>query len=54
MLRPRASSKDPIEAEAKPLPREEMTPPVTNMNLGVFVTFDSIILSGVLVAVGPH
>src|SRR5450755_4490690 len=33
ILRPRASSIAPSEAEARPLPREETTPPVTNTNL---------------------
>jgi hypothetical protein len=30
-LRPRLSSRHPIEAAAKPLPREDTTPPVTKM-----------------------
>jgi hypothetical protein len=37
---PRASSKEPIDAAANPLPKEETTPPVTKMNFvrlaGVF------------------
>src|ERR1700684_3341396 len=33
-LRPRLSSKQPIEAAATPLPREETTPPVTKMYFG--------------------
>src|SRR6185437_1111934 len=31
MRRPRLSSRAPIEAAAKPLPKEETTPPVTKM-----------------------
>jgi hypothetical protein len=31
--RPRASMRAPIDAAANPLPREETTPPVMNMNL---------------------
>src|SRR5437667_220887 len=33
--KPRASSSDPMEAAASPLPRDETTPPVTKMNFGV-------------------
>src|SRR5580658_10500762 len=33
MVRPRLSSRHPMEAAAMPLPREETTPPVTKMNL---------------------
>src|SRR6185295_13989762 len=33
--KPRASSKDPIDAAASPLPSEDTTPPVTKMNLVV-------------------
>jgi hypothetical protein len=29
---PRASSSAPVDAEARPLPRDESTPPVTKMN----------------------
>ena len=32
-LRPRASSSAPIDADARPLPSDETTPPVTKMNL---------------------
>ena len=32
-LRPRVSSRLPIDAEASPLPSDETTPPVTKMNL---------------------
>ena len=32
-LRPRLSSSAPIEAEARPLPSDDTTPPVTKMNL---------------------
>src|SRR6185369_8903803 len=35
-LRPRASSKEPIDAEARPLPSDETTPPDTKMNLVFF------------------
>jgi len=31
--KPRLSSRQPMEAEAKPFPRDESTPPVTKMNL---------------------
>jgi hypothetical protein len=31
-LNPRLSSRQPIEAEAKPFPSDESTPPVTKMN----------------------
>jgi hypothetical protein len=31
-LRPRASSNEPMEAEASPLPRDDTTPPDTKMN----------------------
>src|SRR5580658_720091 len=33
-LRPRLSSRQPIEAAATPFPREETTPPVTKMYFG--------------------
>ena len=36
---PRLSSKAPIEAEARPLPSDETTPPVTKMNLVRFPSF---------------
>src|ERR1700690_1255878 len=36
ILRPRVSSKLPIDAEARPLPSDETTPPVTKMNLVCF------------------
>src|SRR5688572_7333576 len=32
--KPRASSNDPIEAAASPLPSDDTTPPVTKMNFG--------------------
>jgi hypothetical protein len=32
ILRPRVSSRLPIDAEARPLPSDETTPPVTKMN----------------------
>src|SRR6478609_6957871 len=35
-LRPRFSSSAPIDAEARPLPSDETTPPVTKMNLVCF------------------
>jgi len=31
-VRPRASSRQPMEAAASPLPRDDRTPPVMNMN----------------------
>src|SRR5580698_3009097 len=34
-VRPRLSSRQPIDAAAMPLPREETTPPVTKMNLAI-------------------
>src|SRR5919199_1588385 len=37
--RPRASSRQPIEEAARPLPRLETTPPVTKMYLGIFSPF---------------
>src|SRR5215831_18836979 len=33
--KPRASSSDPIEAAASPLPKDDTTPPVTKMNFVV-------------------
>src|SRR3989304_2646589 len=33
--KPRASSSEPMEAAARPLPRDDTTPPVTKMNFGV-------------------
>src|SRR4030095_1122281 len=32
---PRPSSREPMDAAARPLPRDEITPPVTNTNFGV-------------------
>src|SRR5271170_5865568 len=34
ILKPRLSRRQPIEAAATPLPREETTPPVTNIYFG--------------------
>src|SRR6059036_1989429 len=34
-LSPRLSSRQPIEAAARPLPRDETTPPVTKMYLAI-------------------
>src|SRR5579872_2137402 len=36
ILRPRPSSKLPIDAEARPLPSDDTTPPVTKINLVCF------------------
>ena len=37
-----ASRSAPIEAAAIPFPRDETTPPVTKMNLGIFLSFPSL------------
>lgn len=39
VLRPRASSRVPIEAAARPFPREETTPPVTKIYFIMTVVF---------------
>src|SRR4051812_40335904 len=46
-LRPRASSSEPMEAEASPLPRDDTTPPETKMN---FVFFAAPRGEGALIA----
>src|SRR6187549_2173773 len=38
-LNPRLSSRQPIEADANPLPKDETTPPVTKMNfLSIYIS----------------
>ena len=41
ILRPRASSSEPIDADASPLPSDETTPPETKMN---FVRLGGVLL----------
>src|SRR6185503_20756888 len=43
-LRPRASSRHPMEAAANPLPRLETTPPVTKINLVIPCSPQSTVL----------
>src|SRR5881275_938254 len=43
--RPRASSSAPSEADARPLPSDETTPPVTKMNLVLLPCTDVLRLS---------
>ena len=38
-MRPRVSSRLPIDADARPLPSDETTPPVTKMNLVCFTVY---------------
>src|SRR5580700_7414954 len=46
-LRPRLSSKQPMEAAATPFPREETTPPVTKIYFGPLRKFRKFLRSGV-------
>src|SRR5450759_4237510 len=39
-LRPRLSSRQPMDAAAMPFPREETTPPVTNMYLAMVLWYE--------------
>src|SRR5262245_26799925 len=47
--KPRASSSEPIDAAARPLPRDDTTPPVTQMNFGVRSRppFDAAVPAGI-------
>src|SRR5580658_8119454 len=46
-LRPRLSSRQPMEAAATPFPREETTPPVTKIYFGPLRKFRKFLRSGV-------
>src|SRR5262245_25750913 len=54
MRRPRLSRRQPIEAAATPLPREETTPPVTNIYFGRILTgYTRKILPGATLFISP-
>src|SRR5258705_3944832 len=53
-LRPRLSNRAPIDAAARPLPKDETTPPVTKMNLVFTVAIVSFQLTCFAGSVRPR